>query len=235
MKYLVTAASLILFSLSAHAVPIAGFSDVTDNGGGSYTFTFDTLPGPDIINTDGLTFSGFGLNLTVTGSSDVIQDVPANGGLGVNGGANGDNMGLGEWLSFSFNQSVDLTMISFNGGLDPNNGHSDAASDGLVDVLGNGAGGGSFGDLHMIASAFDGVSPDSFVTDLSSHFSGYGFTGMTDLSVASSNYSPSNNFPWNGYVESMTVQLNSVPEPSVIALLSLGLIGMGAARKHRKH
>lgn len=234
MKNLITAASLILFSLSAHAAPIAGYSDVTDNGGGSYTFTFDTLPGPDIVNTDGLLFSGFGLGLTVTGSGDVIQDVPAHGGLGVNGGANGDNMGLGESLNFSFNQSVDLIMISFNGGLDPNNGHSDTASTGLVDILGNGIGAGST-NLHMIASGFDGVGSESPITDLSAGVSSiYGLTGMTDLSVASSNYSPSNNFPWNGYVESITVQRN-VPEPSVIALLSLGLIGIGAASKRRKH
>lgn len=221
MKKLVTAASLVLFSLSAHALPSAGFSDVTDNGGGSYTFTFDTLPGPDIINNDGLTFSGFGLNLTVTGSSTVIQDVPSNGGLGVNGGANGDNMGGGEWLNFSFGSSIDLLDFTLNG-LMTGDGHQDAA-DGNIVV--RSAGGG----INGPAGFFDGVGTDwtdthGYLADQFSNFSDINSFKVTTIDATIGD-------GWHGYVESITVRTASVPEPSLLALLSIGLVGIGFARR----
>lgn len=220
MKKLVTAASLILFSLSAHALPIAGFSDVTDNGGGSYTFTFDTLSGPDIINADGLLFSGYGLNLTVTGlagAGTVIQDVPANGGLGFNGGPNGDNMGGGEFLNFALNQSFDLLDFKLNG-LMSGDGHQDAAD-------------GAFGyyaatiGLTDGASAYDGVGTD--LTDSLGYLADT-WVGFSDINSFKISTRPEG---WHGYVESVTLRINSVPEPSLLALLSIGLLGIGFTRR----
>ncbi len=216
MKRLIATTCLMAISMSAHAVPIAGYSDITNNGGGSYTFTFDTLPGPDIVNSDGLTFSGFGIGLTVTGSGDVIQDVPANGGLGVDGGAFGDNMGGGEWLAFTFNQSIDLLGISLNG-LMQSDGHTDAA-DGRFSF--------STGGTNILAAAanYDGVGTE-VVGDIVDNFPA--FANINTFNVSSKQGS------WHGYVESITVRTSQVPEPSVLALLGTGLLGLWFTRRRK--
>lgn len=218
MKRFIALASAMFVSLSAHAIPVAGFSDVTDNGGGSYTFTFDTLPGPDIVGADGLTFSGFGIGLTVTGSGDVIQDVPANGGLGVNGGAFGDNMGGGEQLTFTFNQSIDLLDISLNG-LMPMDGHQDAA-DGDFRLVSEGG-----GSITGPANLFDGVGGDDFAPDLVDINASFGGIHAFDVVTLIDE--------WHGYVESITIRTSQVPEPSILALFGAGLLGLGFARRRK--
>jgi hypothetical protein len=223
MKKLIALVVPMFFVFSAHAVPVVGFSDVTDNGGGSYTFTFDTLPGPDIVGADGLTFSGFGIGLTVTGSDaitlarDVIQDVPANGGLGVNGGAFGDNMGGGEKLTFTFNQSIDLLGISLNGIMSMD-GHQDAA-DGNFSLLSSG------GSINGSANIFDGVGGDDIAQDLVDIDGSFGNILAFDVLTLSQQ--------WHGYVESITIRTSQAPEPSILALFGAGLVGLGFARRRK--
>jgi hypothetical protein len=223
MKRFIAAVFTMSIGVYAHAIPVVGFSDVTDNGGGSYTFTFDTLPGPDIIGADGLTFGAFGIGLTVTGSDavsltrDVIQDVPSNGGLGVNGGAFGDNMGSGEKLTFTFDQSIDLLDISLNG-LINGDGHQDAANGDFRLI----AGGSS---ITGPANIFDGVGGDDFAQDLVDLNGGFGNINAFDVLTLARE--------WHGYVESITIRTSQVPEPSVLALFGAGIVGLGFARRSK--
>ena len=129
LKQFFAALGVLMIGTAANAAPVAGFSDVTDNADGTYTFLFDTLPGPDIDGTGmGLIFSGFGLDLTVTGNGGVVrQDVPGDGGLGIyNGAGPTDNLESadGEILNFSLSEVFDLVAITFNGELGKN-GHQD--------------------------------------------------------------------------------------------------------------
>ena len=197
----------------ALGVVIPGFSDVIDNGGGSYTFTFDTLTGGDIVNADGLSFSGVGsplLTVTQFGGTAVIQDLPDNGGLGTDGGGFGDNMGAGDGLTFGFSSFVSLTNITFNGLLN-SNGHTDAAS-GLVNVAGT----------VIDTDSFDGVGDNGALAP--GFFSGTSFDVTTIDSLRG----------FHGYVESITVQTRrKVPESTTIALLGLGMVALGLARRKR--
>lgn len=216
MKSLKTFAAGLLLIATQHvfAGPIAGYSDVIDLGGGAYKFVFDTLPGPDIDGTgDGLFFSnGTGLDLLVTAlppapGFTVRQDVPAHGGLGVLSPTPGttDNLESAlEGLALLFNQTVEVTAISFNGMIGMS-GHQEEA-DGAILVNG----------FLLDASEHDEFGdPDlavSFLSDL--HVIGGG---------------PST---FEGYLESITVQ-TTVPAPSALMLLGLGLLGLSAVRRNK--
>ena len=220
--------ALTLTALNSHAAPIPGFSDVADLGGGVYKFTFDTLPGPDIKNQDGLTFSGFGLLLTATSTGNtagkVIQDVPSHGGLGVDGDPAGDNMTGDERLRFTLNQSFDLVDFSFNGKMN-NDGHSDSA-DGEFGISTSGFSGGGNADL------WDGIGTDSIpdfaaaLADANTNFQGINWFSLYSLAGSNS--------PFKGYVESVTVRIANVPEPSALLLMSLGLAGFGLSRRKKQ-
>lgn len=210
---MILAGGFFISSNAALGVVIPGFSDVTDNGGGSYTFTFDTLTGGDIVNADGLSFSGVGsplLTVTQSGGTAVIQDVPANGGLGTDGGGFGDNMGAGDGLTFGFSSFVSLTNITFNG-LFNSDGHTDAAS-GFVNVAGT----------LIDTASFDGVGDSGALAP--GFFSGSSFDVTTIDSLRG----------FHGYVESITVQTRrKVSEATTIALLGLGMVALGLARRKR--
>lgn len=230
MKKLIAATILATAAMSAHAVPLdteLGYSDVSLSGGGNIlTFTFDTLVNADIHGDDnGIFFSGYGLELTVTGSSNplVIQDgicCSGPGGLGVDDAnpltnpAFDDNMGNGEWLTFTFNQEIDLMDINLNGLLDEN-GHQDAASGNFSY---------STGATTVLADAdlYDGVGTDAggSISDNLVFNDIYSFSVNT-LSLTD----------WHGYVGAITVR--TVPEPSVLALLAMGLVGLGFAGRRK--
>ncbi|WP_422039319.1 hypothetical protein [Roseibium sp.] len=215
-KLLVGAIALACASGVAHAAPVAGFDDFHTSGGNMWNFVFDGLPA-DVDGKDGggnpvgIIFTEGSLTVTATGSSGgsdrvVRQDHPADGGLGVLGSPNGDNLGIGEILTLTFSRAVDILGFTLN------DGHTDAATGGFT-----------FGPLSSTADLFDGVgSEGAGQGDLCSSYAG--FCGVTSISLSSTGFT--------GYLESIKVQ--AVPLPAPLGLLLVGAAGLGlAARKRR--
>ncbi|ABD54990.1 VPLPA-CTERM sorting domain-containing protein [Jannaschia sp. CCS1] len=228
MKRLVLAAVMSIgAAAAAQAAPVLGLSDVTNNGGGSYTFTFDSVGG-DIVGTgDGLSFSGGGISFLASANGGrVIQDAPANGGLGIlgnNGGSDNLEISLGEILTLTFGQSVNILNFTLNG-LRNGNGHQDAA-DGSLGVSADGQ--------QFIGNAenFDGVAPDTVPVGVASICSvNPAFCSVSSLAFLAD---PAGD-DFKGYLESITVELAPVPLPASLGFLALGLGGLAAVRRRAR-
>ncbi len=227
MKKLLISAVALFFTTSAHAAPINGFSDVVNNGGGSWTFIFDTVASDIDGNSDGLKFTnGAGLDITATATGlnnagatvdrTVRQDHPAHGGLGVLGAPNGDNLGVGEKLTLMFSRAVNILGFTLN------DGHQPAATGNFNMASGGGSVGGT-------ASVFDGVGIDSNSNGQLCAFS-FTFCASTSMTLSSSSFT--------GYLESVTIQYDdgtggTIPLPAGLPLL-LSALGMGGLLRLRQ-
>ena len=224
-KFTLCAAAICLAS-DASAAVVAGLSDVTDNGGGSYTFVFDSVKS-DIDGTGmGLGFFGGGISIVATSAQGrVRQDYPANGGLGVLGNTGTDNLELelGETLTLTFSRAVEIVNWTFNG-LRANDGHQDAAD-------GSFFAGGDFGGHGDSADRFDGVGSD-LVPDA---FSSMCNLNPTFCSTSTFMISKNGGDAFKGYLESITIKVAAVPVPAALPLMLGALGGLGfAARRRRK-
>ncbi|TLU61007.1 PEP-CTERM sorting domain-containing protein [Thalassotalea litorea] len=208
LKKLIFATCLTFLSAQSFGAVIPGQTDYIENEDGSLTFIFDLVSSDIVGEGMGLSFSYFGLELIVTSQEIVIQDFPANGGLGVDSAADGDNLAYGDVLILSFNEAVTITGISFNGlmGLD---GHQEMA-DGLVLVAG--------GILdtalyYEVGSALDVPLSGSAFT----------IAGATDQ--------------FTGYLESLTFFIGEppqgIPEPGTMLLFAAALLGIGGMKYRR--
>jgi hypothetical protein len=229
----------MVYSAISSAIPVTGFTDVTNNLDGTFTFTFDSYSGNPILGgTDGLIFSGFGIDLTVTGTDltgtgigEVVQDGLPDGGLGILGGSDSRiNIVSGsaerEQINFAFNRSVDLVFLTVNG-LGSSDGHTDEANGRIAFVAPSSIASGRV-TLSTSADQFDGIADTIFDGDIAAQFQSAGqdfFSGIDTMFIRANN--PEG---WQGYVESLTVRLNPVPEPSIIALFGLGFISMVVTR-----
>ncbi|WP_394176428.1 PEP-CTERM sorting domain-containing protein [Thalassotalea litorea] len=205
MKFISTLMSASLLALSmgtANAAVVDGQSDFIENDDDSWTFIFDLVSADIDGEGDGLLFSldEFSFEFVVTGDGMVVQDYPADGGLGLYNGADGDNLAGGEMLTFSFNEGITLVSIAFNG-LIEGDGHQELA-DGMATVNGFSV------DAADYSLTGQGTLPDGGLVSSFDVVADAGFTG---------------------YVESITFYIGEpplgVPEPGTMLLLASGLLG----------
>lgn len=218
MKMLYISAAALCLSSAAFGAVIPGFSDVTDNGGGSFTFTFDTVT-EDIVDT-GLSYTnGAGLGFLVTADrANVAEDVrqDAQGGLGVSNGNGGDAIAALERLSFSFNQTVNILGFTLNS-------RGEDAADGSISLQSDG-----MSTIFSPAANFDGVGTEA--GQQGSLCPSFEFMCTTSvLNFGSDGFA--------GFLDSITIETvpSTVPLPGTVGFLLVGLAGLGTLTRRQKH
>jgi len=224
LKYIILITATILFSTQGQATVFTfeGLSsDIPTNG----TLVFGTDYYRDDSNDDPLRWSKDGLGLKAWGGSSAgnndfyaaFQDRdPATGGLGVididaNGALDGstDNIDDEDWLKLTFSSAVSLNSLDFNGN------HYEFSVGELVDFKADDT-------WHTATLGGSGWDFDDGIIATSFYFYAAGHTTAINRELDT---------PASFYLASIDVH---VPEPSSLALLALGIAGLGASRRRTK-
>ncbi|CBL46075.1 Hypothetical protein HDN1F_24920 [gamma proteobacterium HdN1] len=217
------AAAITLGAAQAHAVP--------------YTYNFSQF---GIENVSSKTYSNPGLDLTVSASATSNSGATLNRnvyadafGLGVYGGAADGSIDLdghssidngNDALKFSFSDDVTLQSITFAfWDIDDKVNVFTLNDSGLTQV--GGMGNGVFGDILGNKTLNLNALADTFVVSAADWRGALGVLWQTTdvrISGLTVDYTPSNG------------NNAAVPEPGTMALLGLGLVGLGLARRMQK-
>lgn len=233
---LATALSALLTSVASATVVTFDRVATLDANGTNNELDALSIPYADFTVTAGISSINLAVNVNdsftmanITAAT-VNRDIdPADGGLGVKSGVTNDtdnfegsinnNTVLDEVLFFSFNSMVTLTEVSLNAGA--GTGHQDLFSDSAT-------------DLFAIWSSTDGDTFTSLTDSNLAPTAGELLTIGAADQVSAKWFAVAHVGPVTSvgaYIESITYD---VPEPTILALLGLGLFGMGVVRRKLK-
>ena len=151
-----------------------------------------------------------GGGLGVCGRVSPTGAMPGNTSNQCDSGASDDNVTVSEVLTFTFNQDVEITNIWFN------NNHDGGFVDGSeIDIEG------------LLYTAVYGVVGDANAYSTWTVLAGETFTVSYNAAAANTDLQAASQF----YVSGMSFR--TIPEPTILGLLALGLIGIGASQRRK--